>query len=191
MTTKIPLRDLNQLGTTQAVVLLGHLFEHSPWVVAETWEQRPFASIEALHRALCATMHGAPDTRKLALIQAHPDLVGRAALAGTLTPSSVREQVAAGLGPDDLSADEIKTFATANATYTEQFGFPFVICARENRKASILAGLAERLHHDRETEIATALGQIELIALYRLLDVVGDDHGSDVAVSAGKDVNDE
>ena len=189
--TGIPLRDLNRLEPTQAVVLLGHLFEHSPWVVAETWEQRPFASIDALHRALCATMRTAPAERKLALIRAHPDLAGRAARAGSLTPSSEREQRAAGLGPDDLSAEEIAAFTAANAAYTERFGFPFVICARENRKTRILAGLAERLHHDRETEIATALGQIELIAWYRLLDVMGDDHGSNVAVSAGKEGNDE
>ncbi len=175
MTTRTSLQQLNQMETHEAVDRLGHLFEHSPWVVAETWERRPFTNVAELHRALSATMRAAPDARKLALIRAHPDLVGRAALAGTLTPSSVREQCAAGLGPDDLSPDEIAVFSTANAAYTGRFGFPFVICARENRKASILAGLAERLDHDRETEIATALVQIELIALYRLLDVVSDD----------------
>lgn len=176
------------MNTAEAAGLLGHLFEHSPWVAAETWNQRPFAKIEALHRALCATMHGASATRKLALIRAHPDLVGRAALAGTLTPASVREQAAAGLGADDLTRDEIAAFTAANAAYTERFGFPFVICARENRKAHILAGLAERIHHDRATEIATALGQIELIAWYRLIDVVGD--GADARAGVGGERND-
>ena len=179
------------MDTAVAVERLGHLFEHSPWVVAETWDRRPFTTVEELHRALCATMRAAPHERKLALIRAHPDLAGRAALAGSLTPSSVREQHAAGLGADDLSPDEITVFTNANAAYTERFGFPFVICARENRKAQILAGLAERLDHDRETEIATALGQIELIAWYRLLDVVGDDDDANVAVGPGKDGNDE
>ena len=177
-TSRIPLDDLNRMEPDEAINLLGHLFEHSPWVVAGTWDQRPFATIEGLHRALCATMQGAPDERKLALIRAHPDLVGRAALAGTLTPSSAREQAAAGLEPDDLSADDIAAFTTANAAYSERFGFPFVICARENRKDRILVGFRERLGHDRETEIATALDQIALIAWYRLLDVVGDANGA-------------
>lgn len=163
------------METAQAVGLLGHLFEHSPWVVAETWDERPFATVADLHHALCGTMRAASDERKLALIRAHPDLVGRAALTGTLTPSSVREQQAAGLGPDDLSAGEIAAFSAANAAYTERFGFPFVICARANRKGQILTGFAERLNHDRATEIATALDQIARIAWYRLIDVVAND----------------
>jgi OHCU decarboxylase len=175
VTTRIPLRDVNRMETGEAVGVLGHLFEHSPWVVAETWDQRPFDTIGDLHRALCVTMCAATGERKLALIRAHPDLVGRAALAGTLTPSSIREQRAAGLGPDDLSDAEIAAFTTANAAYTERFGFPFVICARENRKTQILEGFGERLTHDRDTEIATALDQIELIAWYRLVDVVAAD----------------
>ncbi|MBA2247588.1 MAG: 2-oxo-4-hydroxy-4-carboxy-5-ureidoimidazoline decarboxylase [Chloroflexia bacterium] len=185
--TSISLQALNRMETAGAVERLGHLFEHSPWVVAETWDRRPFTTVEEFHRALCATMRAAPDASKLALIRAHPDLVGKAALAGMLTPSSGREQRAAGLGTDDLSPDEIAAFTIGNAAYTERFGFPFVICARENRKARILAGLAERLNHDRETEIATALGQIELIALYRLLDVVADDRESDVDATAGEE----
>lgn len=172
---RLSLRDVNRIETAEAIDLLGHLFEHSPWVVTETWDARPFATAGDLHRALCAAMRAASDERKLALIRAHPDLVGRAALAGTLTPSSVREQRAAGLGPDDLSSAEITAFTTANAAYTERFGFPFVICARENQKDQILAGFAERLNHDRATEIATALDQIALIAWYRLIDVVAND----------------
>jgi OHCU decarboxylase len=173
------------METGEAVDLLGHLFEHSPWVIAETWDQRPFGTIADLHHALCATMKAASGARKLSLIGAHPDLVGRAALAGTLTPSSKQEQAAAGLGSDNLSEDEIAAFSTANAAYTERFGFPFVICARENRKSRILEGFDERLTHDRDTEIATALEQIARIAWYRLVGVVDDDNVSSIAGRKG------
>ncbi len=172
---RIPLSDVNRMATGDAVEHLGHLFEHSPWVVAETWDQCPFRTIEGLHRALCTTMRAASGERKLKLIQAHPDLVGQAALAGTLTRSSILEQRAAGLGPDDLSSADIAAFMAANAAYKERFGFPFVICARENGKAQILAGFEDRLTHERDTEIAVALEQIALIAWYRLVDVVADD----------------
>ena len=71
------LSELNSADRTAFTAALGHLFEHSPWVAEDTWPQRPFASREALHAALCATMRQAARDRQLALIRAHPDLAGR------------------------------------------------------------------------------------------------------------------
>jgi 2-oxo-4-hydroxy-4-carboxy-5-ureidoimidazoline decarboxylase len=176
------MREIDDLDREAFVERLGFLFEGSPWVAAAGWESRPWGTREALHRALCAVVAGAGEERQLALIRAHPDLVGKAALAGTLTRESTAEQRAAGLDPDALTPDEIDRFAAANAAYTARFGFPFVICARENRKASILAGLDARVGNDRETEIATALREIERIAWHRLADVVAD---NDVSSATG------
>ncbi|MBA2278081.1 MAG: 2-oxo-4-hydroxy-4-carboxy-5-ureidoimidazoline decarboxylase [Chloroflexia bacterium] len=169
--------EINALDRDAFVATLGGLFDGSPWVAAETWPARPFADLVALHRGLCGAMRAERFDRHLTLIRAHPDLVGRAALAGTLTRESTGEQAAAGLDPGPLTAAEIEVFAIANTAYTERFGFPFVICAREQTKETILAGLAARLANSREAEIATALGEIERIAWYRLVDVVGDDEG--------------
>jgi OHCU decarboxylase len=109
---------------------------------------------------------------QLALIQAHPDLAGRAALTGRLGSSSTGEQLAAGLDPQALTAAEIEAFQDGNASYRQRFCFPFVICARENGKEQILARLRERMDHDRDVEMAIALREIGRIAWYRLADVV-------------------
>ncbi len=164
--------EINELDWDAFVARLGFLFEGSPWVAAETWPARPFSSVEALHAALCQTMRAANTERQVALVRAHPDLVGRAALAGTLTRESTGEQAAAGLDPGRLSAAEVRAFAAYNSAYRERFGFPFVICAREHTKQSILNGFAARLGNSRETELATALGEVEKIAWYRLVDLV-------------------
>ena len=110
--------------------------------------------------------------RKIALIQAHPDLAGRAALAGTLTPESTNEQASAGL--DRLSPDEFASFTRLNDAYRNQFGFPFVICVREHTKHSILQNFVQRLEHSREQEIDTALDEIAKIARLRLQGVLAD-----------------
>ena len=94
---------------------LGFLFEGSPWIAAEAWDSRPWRTREALHAALLEVVARASQERQLALIRAHPDLVGRAALAGTLTRESTAEQRAAGLDPDVLSEEEIAWFQDANA----------------------------------------------------------------------------
>jgi OHCU decarboxylase len=169
------IRQIAALDRDEFVARLGGLFEGSPWIAAEAWQTRPWPSREALHQALVAVVTRAGQDRQLALIRAHPDLVGRAALTGTLTKDSTAEQRAAGLHPDALTPGEIACFLEANAAYRQRFGFPFVICARENRKESILAGFANRLGHDRETEIATALREIARIAWHRLADLAADD----------------
>ena len=169
---RLTIAQINALDRDDFVERLGCLYEGEPWMVTAAWFERPFANAAALERTLADIVRRAPEERQVALIEAHPDLVGRAALAGTLTRDSTAEQAAAGLDPHRLSPDEIAAFDEFNTAYRGRFGFPFVICARENKKESILAGFAARLDHHREQEIATALDEIAKIAHYRLLDVL-------------------
>jgi len=172
MTTWLTIAEINRMDRGTFVERLGGLFEGEPWMVALAWAARPFADRGELERALVDAVQGAPEERRVALLRAHPDLVGRAALAGTLTPESTGEQVAAGLDPDRLDAAEIARFTALNRAYRERFDFPFVICAREHRKAQILAGFEARLRNSREQEIATATAEVERICHYRLRDLV-------------------
>ena len=173
MTPPLTLKHLNTLDQSDFVAALSGIFEGPPWIVSEAWQSRPFSNIDVLYSALCQVMYAAPIKRKVALIQAHPDLVGRAARTGTLGPASTAEQAAAGL--NELTADEIATFERLNADYQQRFSFPFVICAREHKKQSILAGFADRMHNTREQEIATALDEVAKICRLRLLDTIQTD----------------
>ena len=157
------------MDRTAFVARYGSLFEHSPWVAEDAWSKGPFDDREALAQGLEHAMYAAPRERQLALIRAHPDLAGRAAVEGTLTASSQREQAAAGL--DRLTPAEYETFTRTNAAYRERFGFPFVVCAREHTKDSILRTAAERLANPPDTEIEVALGEIAKIARLRLEDL--------------------
>ena len=164
------LSDLNSRDLAGFVDVCGPVFESSPWIAERTWPRRPFPSIEHLHRELVTTVEAATEDEKIGLIAAHPDLVGRMAREGGLSPESSREQEAAGLTA--LSAQEIALFEATNRDYRAKFGFPFVICARQNKKEAILAAFPERLAHTREQEIAAALGEISKIARLRLRDAV-------------------
>src|SRR5438105_4899145 len=97
MTRKLTIQEVNALDEHRFVGELGFLFESSPWIAAQAWHARPFASLDHLHQALCEVMYAAPVEQQLSLIRAHPDLVGRSALAGTLAPESAKEQASAGL----------------------------------------------------------------------------------------------
>jgi len=162
--------QLNSLSRDEFVRLAGPVFEHSPWIAEETWLKRPFASVGQLHQALCETVQNAGEEKQLALIRAHPDLVGRAALAGTLTRESTGEQASAGL--NKLTPEETELFQKSNAAYRQRFDFPFLICARLNQKDAILNGFRIRLRNSRKAEIKTALEEIGKIAYLRLQDII-------------------
>jgi OHCU decarboxylase len=119
---------------------------------------------------MVAVVDAAPRDARLALIRAHPDLAGQAAIAGALTPESTREQAAAGL--DRLTPEQHADVLALTAAYRERFGFPFVVCAREHTADTIIAAARERLDHDPDVEERTALAEIAKIAALRLADLV-------------------
>ena len=166
------LAELNACDAARFVAVCGPLYEHSPWVAERACSCRPFASREALHAALVGVVAAASPAEQLALIRAHPDLVGRLAREGRLTAASTGEQAAAGL--DALTSDEVAAFERHNQAYRDRFGFPFVICARENRKDAILAAFPIRLAHTIAEERAAALCEIGRIGWLRLLDAVSE-----------------
>ncbi|HEU0066601.1 MAG TPA: 2-oxo-4-hydroxy-4-carboxy-5-ureidoimidazoline decarboxylase [Sphingomonas sp.] len=141
------------------------LFEHSPWVERRA-AARPASGDR--HADLMAVVHDATPDERLALIRAHPELAGKAAIDRTLTHASAAEQASAGL--DALTPDEYARFHALNAAYTARFGFPFVICVRHTDKAGILAAMEDRLANDPATEIDTAVHQIGEIVRLRLAD---------------------
>ena len=102
--------ELNRLSPAAFATALGHVFEHSPWVAERAGRKRPFASIGALHESMMATVWEAPAASQMALLRAHPELAGKAALRGELTADSTLEQSGAGLA--ECSAEELVRLTT-------------------------------------------------------------------------------
>ena len=167
---KIPLNEVNKLGLEEFVAKFGSLYEHSTWVAEGAYEEQPFEDVSAMHGAFGRVLQDASRERQLALIKAHPDLAGKAAMAGDLTPESAQEQASVGL--DRLSPEEYETFTELNEAYKEKFGMPMIFAVREHTKETILDGAEARLQNSREEEVALALKEINKIARYRLGETV-------------------
>ena len=163
---KLSRRALGDLDRAEFVASFGDVFEHSPWIAEEAWVAAPFSSIDGLHEAMVGAVRRAGPDRQLALIRAHPDLAGKAAMAGGLTEDSRREQAGAGL--DQCTPEEFARFQTLNDRYKEKFGFPFIIAVKGMSRADILDSFAERLGNDQKTELDRALDEIARIARFRL-----------------------
>lgn len=160
------LDELNRCDRATFVATLGGVFEHSPWVAERACDARPFSDADALHRAMVEVVGAAPEEARLALIRAHPELAGKAAVRGELTADSTKEQSGAGL--DQCSPDEFARLNVLNTAYNAKFGFPFILAVKGHDRASILREFARRLGHDRPAEFAEALAQIARIARFRL-----------------------
>ena len=104
------------------------------------------------------------------MLRLYPDLAGKHAQEGTLTQESVNEHNQAGLF--SLTDDERTKMEELNNTYKTKFGFPFVICARENKKESILKGLEFRNGNGVLQEVNTGIEEVKKICLLRLKDIV-------------------
>ncbi|SHN18685.1 2-oxo-4-hydroxy-4-carboxy-5-ureidoimidazoline decarboxylase [Roseibium suaedae] len=166
----ISLDDINKMDESTFAATFGHVAEHSPWVAREAHSLGPFADRQALIKAFEAGMRGAPHDAQLALVRAHPDLAGKAALAGKLEEASRTEQAGAGL--DRLTAEELARFTQLNGAYLERFGFPFIFAVKGADKHMILSAFEERLQNSVEAEFEIALVQISRIFRFRLEDMV-------------------
>jgi OHCU decarboxylase len=160
------LAELNAASVEEFVRVVGPVYEHSPHFALRAAVKRPFVDADHLRHAIQQEVNQAAESEQMELIKAHPDLVGRA----VLTAESKGEQASAGL--TDLSDDEVEAFRRHNAAYREKFGFPFIICARMNKKDAILEAFPRRLQNDAAREKKTALDEIHKIAALRLHDIL-------------------
>ncbi|EKQ6382599.1 TPA: 2-oxo-4-hydroxy-4-carboxy-5-ureidoimidazoline decarboxylase [Pseudomonas aeruginosa] len=145
------------------------IYEHSPWVAEKAYDlgiDDSLNDIEGLHQRMTDILLSASREAQLALINAHPDLAGKAAIRGELTASSTSEQ--AGAGIHECSAEEFARFTELNDAYKARFGFPFIKAVKGSNRHQILAAFEERIQHSADEEFATALAEINKIALFRL-----------------------
>jgi 2-oxo-4-hydroxy-4-carboxy-5-ureidoimidazoline decarboxylase len=172
MTAAAPIsrEDVNGMSQDAFVAAFGDVAEHSPWVAEAAAEDRPFAGLEALIEAFQRVIGEAPRDQRLALIRTHPDLAGKAALAGELAEDSRHEQSGAGL--DRLTSEEFARFTRLNDGYKARFGFPFIFAVRGATKHQILDAFEVRLENDPDEEFQTALEQVLRIVRFRLEDRV-------------------
>ena len=161
---------VNAFDAAAFVACFGDVAEDSPWVAEAAFDARPFDDRERLVEAFAAAVRAASREAQLALLRAHPDLAGRAAVAGAIAEESRREQAGAGL--DRLTVEEYARFHDLNARYRERFGFPFIFAVKGATKEAILAAFEDRIGNDAETERATALANVERIFRFRIEDRV-------------------
>jgi N-carbamoyl-L-amino-acid hydrolase len=170
------IEKLNASDEADFIDALRGIYEHSPWIAARAAQARPFASLASLKLALQSVVDAASIDEQLALLRAHPELAGKAAIAGALTAESTDEQASSGL--DRCTAHEYAQLHLLNARYNGRFGFPFILAVkgptgRGLTRQAIIATFERRVDNARGDELREALRQVHRIAEIRLNALLG------------------
>lgn len=171
MTSKLTIEHINKLPATEFVDLFKNAVELWPHAAEFVVNQRPFGNLNDLVRHFSDYLENLSVTDKVAVLKSHPDLAGKLLDENKLSNESAQEQSLAGL--DRLTAEKKTQLVQSNTEYSEKFGFPFVICVRQNNKIDrILAGFRERLPNQRDQEIINGIEQVKKICQLRIENIV-------------------
>jgi beta-ureidopropionase / N-carbamoyl-L-amino-acid hydrolase len=169
----ITLEQVNAAPREVALQLLDGLYEHSPWVADQALNARPFRSLAHLKYEMTRVLQQAGPAAQLRLIQAHPELAGKAMVSQQLTTESTHEQSQAGLG--NCTPEEFNTLQQLNRNFTAKFGFPFILAVRGPRgtgltRQQIIDTFARRLQNQPDFEMQECLRNIHRVVELRLND---------------------
>nr|CAD7203905.1 unnamed protein product [Timema douglasi] len=180
------LEEVNGLTSQEFLQVFVNVVEDRPDVARHVAALRPFSGVEQLTDAALLYLDTLSleenmlfyrlshrylfHTGKEEVLRCHPDLAGRLAEEGKLTAESAREQHAAGL--HKLTPEDKRDIDQLNKRYKEKFGFPFVICARENKANAILLGLKRRVDNSKDCELEEGIQEVKKICRLRICELV-------------------
>ncbi|XP_072941793.1 2-oxo-4-hydroxy-4-carboxy-5-ureidoimidazoline decarboxylase-like [Epargyreus clarus] len=173
MALLLTISEVNKLEDEQFERLFNNVIELWPDAAVQVKKSRPFADLADICNSFYRYMDNLSEGGKLGILKSHPDLAGKLAARGELTSESAAEQKSAGL--NDLTDKHRNIIISNNERYKTKFGFPFIICARENKVQSIIEGLQKRYYNKREEEISVGINEVKKICRLRILDIVKDD----------------
>ena len=163
----------SELTETEFLATFGGVFEKSSWIaeaLCQSGMVEAYNSADGLHNAMAGIFKASTLERRLNVLLAHPDLAGKLAQRGELTPESTNEQKSAGL--DQLNPEEFRQFQKLNTAYMDKHGFPFIIAVKGLTKSEILNQFKKRVNNSNSAEFDEACMQVEKIAKLRIAEIL-------------------
>jgi 2-oxo-4-hydroxy-4-carboxy-5-ureidoimidazoline decarboxylase len=166
------IQEINQLDRAEFLRLLGDVFDGAPWIAQKVVGKRPFRDREHVLRLMCDALRRAGPEKQLEVIRAHPDFIGDAARAGVVSAAASKAQSDSGKVP--LTPEDVRWFERYNRAYREKYGFPFIFCTRAFKPPAVRRAILDefeiRMCNELEREIPVAIGELGMIAEFRLRD---------------------
>jgi len=158
------LAEFNALPSAEAESALMDCCGSARWA-ASVASRRPYASVEALHKAADRIWWNLDRAGWLEAFSHHPQ-IGDKPASGS---ESARQWAAGEQAGARAASDDVKSrLARANRAYFEKFGYIYIVCATGKTAEGMLAILNQRLQNDLASEISIAAEQQRMITRIRL-----------------------
>jgi 2-oxo-4-hydroxy-4-carboxy-5-ureidoimidazoline decarboxylase len=168
------LAEFNELPSAQAESLMMDCCGSARWA-ANFASRRPYATVEALHKAADSLWWKLERADWLEAFSHHPQ-IGDKPVSGW---ESARHWAAGEQTGARAATEEVKTrLARANRAYFEKFGYIYIVCATGKSAEAMLAILNQRLQNDLASELSIAAEQQRLITRIRLDKLLAGGQGS-------------
>lgn len=171
MSKKFSIENVNKFSSSEFVHAFKNVVELWPNASETVFKKHPFADRTELITHFTGYLENLNISDKVTVLQSHPDLAGKLMDENKLSNESTDEQISAGL--NQLTVQQSLQMLELNTKYKEKFGFPFVICVRQNNKIEcILDGFRKRLPNTRDQEIINGIEEVKKICQLRIEDIV-------------------
>jgi len=158
------LAEFNALPSAQAESMLMDCCGSARWA-AGVASRRPYATVEALHKAADAVWWKLGRADWLEAFSHHPQIGDKPARGSDSARQWAEgEQAGARAASEDVKA----RLDRANRAYFEKFGYIYIVCATGKSAEGMLAILNQRLQNDLPSELSIAAEQQRLITRIRL-----------------------
>jgi uric acid transporter len=163
----ISLDEVNAMTRERFTEVFGDVVQDVPWAVERAFERRPFSDTRALREAFQDAVLTGSSEQQLELIRAFPNLGAEDETGHALAVDHV--------ALSNLDEDDHNDVVELSTAYSEHFGFPLIICARETERFDrVLRNGWSRMDNSPAAEKAFALIEIAKIVNYRFEDLVAD-----------------
>jgi 2-oxo-4-hydroxy-4-carboxy-5-ureidoimidazoline decarboxylase len=168
------LEKFNALPSAQVESSLTDCCGSARWA-ASVALRRPYATVEALHKAADSIWWNLEHADWLEAFSHHPQIGDKPASGSESSRQWAEgEQTGACAATEDVKA----RLARANRAYYEKFGYIYIVCATGKSAEAMLAILNQRLQNDLPSEISIAAEQQRLITRIRLEKLLADEERS-------------
>jgi 2-oxo-4-hydroxy-4-carboxy-5-ureidoimidazoline decarboxylase len=167
---KLTLTQLNELQPSEFHELFVNVVEHWSQAAIFVSALLPFQTYGHLFDGFNRYLDKLSAETKVKVLRQYPDLAGKLSDSDMLSPDSKLEHEACGL--DKLAAGQKQALTQLNESYKNKFGFPFIICVRENKFESILSGLQQRINNTMNQEIEIEMAEVKKICRLRICQIV-------------------
>jgi OHCU decarboxylase len=160
----LTLAEFNALPPADAESLLIDCCGSTRWA-ASVISRRPYATVEALHKAADSIWWKLERADWLEAFSHHPQIGDNPANGS----DSARLWAAGEQAGVRTASEDVKArLARANRAYFEKFGYIYIVCVTGKTAEGMLAILNQRLQNDLPSELSIAAEQQRLITRIRL-----------------------